>query len=346
MERNSVSFMKEYLKYVVEFEKYVYIWRGSADMVNEKIEETDSRCRKLEKARTSVKISLKKMNESCLKQQECNSGKIAIYRKNRRVSMLVLLADVLICIIIGIIFGLYANKDILSFANIDNSVLLSLFAALSAFVFTGVGPVCIGVCVSNTRKLKKTPDPEKIERFRSRREIVLKQRKNRYSYELKKQEAKKATLSEMQRRILNSLRSARNSLAEIYSANILPSEYRRLNPAATMLWYLESGKCSSVEGCGGIYETYENELKLGKIVKKYSDVREFEQKVELNQPLFYGALREMNEILSRVDIYLNEETNLSDENEENGVLTEIMRRQIAEYNRSKNLCENKTADCL
>ena len=81
MERNSVSFMKEYLKYVVEFEKYVYIWRGSADMVNEKIEETDSRCRKLEKARTSVKISLKKMNESCLKQQECNSGKIAIYRK-------------------------------------------------------------------------------------------------------------------------------------------------------------------------------------------------------------------------------------------------------------------------
>jgi len=76
--------------------------------------------------------------------------------------------------------------------------------------------------------------------------------------------------------IHSQLQIAQQNLSQLYAMNLLPEQYRNMNAVATMYEYLETGRCNTIAGHGGIYDTYETE----KI-----QLAQLEQQVQMNQTL-------------------------------------------------------------
>lgn len=106
-EKGNVSFMREYLKYVVEFEKYVYIWTNSMNYANNQMRAIYAKRSKLEKVRNTTSDSLNTMDARLLGQQQYYAREAARFKKKATVALVVLMIDVLICLAIGAAMAVY-----------------------------------------------------------------------------------------------------------------------------------------------------------------------------------------------------------------------------------------------
>ena len=70
--------------------------------------------------------------------------------------------------------------------------------------------------------------------------------------------------------------------------------------------YLQSGRCSTLEGHEGAYNIYENEIRLGIINDKLNEIINRLDRIERNQYRLYESIREVNQqqnrILSNLDM--------------------------------------------
>lgn len=102
-------------------------------------------------------------------------------------------------------------------------------------------------------------------------------------------------------KIYGNLEKAAKTLEEIYSMDVLPEKYRSLNAATTLYEYLNTGRCTCVQGHGGIYDTYEYDLKLGLIIGKLDVIIERLDEIANNQMMLYQELKTANQTLSNID---------------------------------------------
>jgi len=132
----------------------------------------------------------------------------------------------------------------------------------------------------------------------------------------------------------NTIRAA---LDKIYSADIVFKKYRSLVPIAMFCEYIESGRCTELEGHEGAYNIYESELRQNIIIDKLENIAEKLENIRNNQYILYESISEANQRAQAVfqEVSKNSqlaaqaaETNAAYQREQTQLLT--MNNQIAE----------------
>lgn len=127
-------------------------------------------------------------------------------------------------------------------------------------------------------------------------------------------------ISEIER-ILTSLFQCRK---EFYDMNIIYPKYRSIVPLASIFEYLQSGRCSELEGPTGAYNMYESESRADIIICKLDDIISSLEEIKANQYRLYQEVKSINASISRLNDSLTsglKDINLSIK-ETNGILKE------------------------
>lgn len=331
----SASFMKDYLKYALEFEKYVYIWTNSMNKANEQMRSIYSRRSELENIRTSAHDSLESLDSRYKTQQNYNEQEAKRYKKKSHALLCVILIDFLVFFSVGCVISLTLLNDPNTTFIIDRKLvlpILSIVCMVIGFIFTWVGPICFGLYLSNKSKYKKyinQANPSNTESSRRRQEVILKEKESQANNDWIVSVAEESVLTQKQEEISNALQEAKKNLSDIYSKNILPAKYRSLNAVATLYEYLDTGRCNTIEGHGGIYDTYETDLQRGLIIKTLADIRDSMYRIEANQQLLYRELQQVNKTLSSINSGLIEIEKTNTEIAKNTAISAVANQQTA-----------------
>lgn len=117
------------------------------------------------------------------------------------------------------------------------------------------------------------------------------------------------------------------TLNEFYDLDIIYPKYRDLASISTIYEYMLSGRCSSLEGHGGAYDTFEYEKRLDHIIVKLDNIIELLDKIRVNQEQLYIAV---NEGLNRSQEILNDMKISVNNIENNSVATMYYNKVIAQ----------------
>lgn len=115
----------------------------------------------------------------------------------------------------------------------------------------------------------------------------------------------KSQLLAQKQEIVNRYNTAAKSLSEYYACNVIFPKYRDFISIATICEYLESGRCSILEGPDGAYNLYESEKRQNLIITHLENIEMNLNELKNSQYMLYMAICETNNILSRVASRLN-----------------------------------------
>lgn len=90
-----------------------------------------------------------------------------------------------------------------------------------------------------------------------------------------------------------------NSLSALYNENILPAQYRNIAAVTTMYQWLKSGRCTEIYGHGGVFDTYENDLKMNMIIGRLDEISFKLDVIASNQEMLYQEIKRGNEIAEK-----------------------------------------------
>lgn len=93
---------------------------------------------------------------------------------------------------------------------------------------------------------------------------------------------KEQALSKQKFVILNNLRQAKEKLDELYSENILSQKYRNFVAVTSMCEYLDTGRCTSIKGHGGII--------VGIIISNLNKINQKLSDIAINQRMLFDEL--------------------------------------------------------
>lgn len=89
-----------------------------------------------------------------------------------------------------------------------------------------------------------------------------------------------------------SMKKTRDTLMQLYSADIIFPKYRNLVAISSFYEYLESGRCSTLTGHEGAYNIFENEIRLNHIIQQLDIVIKKLDEIKNNQYMLYDAIKE------------------------------------------------------
>lgn len=333
--KNSVSYMKGYLKHAVAFEKYVYIWSQAMDDANRRMKQIYSERKRLESAKAAASTRLASLDDTNERQRGYKESEAAKYRKKSKnifITTAVLLA-LLFLIGAGIGYALLNDPDT-TFIIPRGAVIpvLGLTVMILGSLFTGILPICLGIFFSNRSKAARFEKEAKQLASRAsgrRQEIILQAQESEAENAWVTNILEESAVSQHQEEIHNALISAKNSLLQIYSENILPQKYRSLTAVATLYEYLETGRCNTIQGHGGIYDTYEVEkLHLAQL-QQMVQMNESLSRIEDNQRYICQELRQANRTLSGIHASLREIEKTNAEIAKNTAISAAANQQTA-----------------
>lgn len=85
------------------------------------------------------------------------------------------------------------------------------------------------------------------------------------------------------------------ALVKLYALGIIYPKYQALVPVVMFCEYIESGRCSQLEGHEGAYNIYESELRQNVIITKLNDVINQLEQIKDNQWMLYTAIERGNQ---------------------------------------------------
>ena len=335
VDKSSVSYMKGYLKHAMEFEKYVYIWSQAMNDANCRMRQIYDERKRLENTKAATKKRLTSLEDTNERQHRYKESEAARYRKktkNTLVTTFVLLA-LLFLVGAGIGYALLNEPDI-TFAIPRGAVIpvLGLSVMVVGSIFTGILPICLGVFFSNKRKAVQFEEEAKELASRTserRQQMILQAQESEAENDWVVNHIEEAVVSERQEEIQNALIAAKNNLAQIYSENVLPPKYRSLTAVATLYEYLETGRCNTIRGHGGIYDTYEVEkIQLEQLYQMMQTNAKLSN-IEENQRYICQELRQANRTLSSINSSLTEIEKTNAEIAKNTAISAAANQQTA-----------------
>lgn len=89
-------------------------------------------------------------------------------------------------------------------------------------------------------------------------------------------------------------------LQKLYDQNIIFPKYRNFVAMAAITEYIESGRCNQLEGMGGAYNLFEEEIRLNLIIIQLNKVVESLDQIKNSQYLLYTQLSAANAILFNI----------------------------------------------
>ena len=117
-------------------------------------------------------------------------------------------------------------------------------------------------------------------------EIALKEYNRTYLYKLEKYN--------------NTLETLSDTLKTYYSSNVIFEKYRNFTAIATISEYLQSGRCSTLEGADGAYNMYEMELRQNIVIGQLSAIISNLDQIKNNQYTLYQEIVHANQTVSEI----------------------------------------------
>ncbi len=326
-----VEYLKEYLKYATMFEKNFYIWSQAMNEANDRKRSIYNRKRYLQENfnKTQNRLSSFNVNET-ISRFEKESQK---YRKIAKIAWIILVINVIFSVLITVFSACMSMEVSLSyfFSNIYGVLYLLIFVLLGLFVgFIGsiIGPICLYVYSKNKKKANQYEKEAKAQ-TKFNHSMVLESEVNHYQKEIGANSAEEKYITERQNEICRALNMARDNLNRLYSENILPAKYRSFNAVATMYEYLETGRCNTIQGHGGIYDTYEKDLQMGLVIRNLENINASLSRIEANQHLLYNELRQANSTLQTINSSLGDIKRTNAQIAHNSAISAEANRQTA-----------------
>lgn len=116
-----------------------------------------------------------------------------------------------------------------------------------------------------------------------------------------------AALDQEIERIEKSRTHTIRALSKLYGLDIIYPKYRSLIPVTMFCEYIASGRRSVLEGTDGMYDLYENELRMGTIIGELQEVKSVLNRIsdklsaiQRNQYMLYKAVEQGNAIASGI----------------------------------------------
>ena len=106
---------------------------------------------------------------------------------------------------------------------------------------------------------------------------------------------KKYFQSEVER-LANLQNETQKALDALYNVGVIYPKYRHLIAVAMFCEYIQSGRCSELEGANGAYNLYETELRQNIIIDSLQKIISLLEDIKKTQYLIYGAMVESNRI--------------------------------------------------
>ncbi len=299
---NDVNFMRDYLGYAVEMEKYVYIWQVALNKINRSISNVDAEAKNIKARIAQNNRDMSFCEEKVAHEKETFAAEVEESRKNaasggvygkfyiKYFSLMLGLGVLAVLFIWGV-----ADKSAIE--RILNSGVISEIL-ISSIPFFIVLLIVLGASIYISRQSYKG-NKEHLDSSYWDDKVISEKKK--LSSEIAKNEAclnncnsKYSSLIAKRNDIHNNLRFAYEARERHYSLNYINSKYQNFPAVATMYEYLVTGRCNQIKGHGGIYDTYEYDAKLGTIITNLIDINNKLDVVIQNQHMLYDEMKITN----------------------------------------------------
>lgn len=104
----------------------------------------------------------------------------------------------------------------------------------------------------------------------------------------------------------------KNILHKMYNKAIIFPKYRNFTAVSSFYEYIDSGRCTRLDGHEGAYNIFENEIRQNIIIQKLDEAVRMLKKIEQNQYMLYDAIRETNRVIGNLGQNLDSALNQID----------------------------------
>ena len=307
--------MSQYLEYVVEFEKYVWIWTNAMNTANNQLQMLYRKRNSLDNAVSQGINENKALNLRYAAQVNIRKKDSKKFLKRAVLSVIGFIVIIMVLLVIFVL-----NK----------SGITKYTEAAYPLVWGGIFLFFFGIYNIN-RYFKNKQSISQMKKFdvNSASEALVKNRKNQaelYRINSKEEELK---IKEKQSEIFTALQDAKSSLRDIYAVNVLPERYRSFCAAATMLGYLQTGRCTAIQGHGGIYDTYEIDMQNRAIITTLEEIKNISLQIEANQQLLLSEMQQANRTLTNINQTVNRIDVTTKQIEKNTAISAAANQQTA-----------------
>ncbi|CDA89176.1 uncharacterized protein BN710_00019 [Ruminococcus sp. CAG:563] len=312
---NDPVYMSQYLEYVVEFEKYVWIWTNAMNTANNQLQMLYRKRNSLDNAVSQGINENKALNLRYAAQANIRKKDSKKFLKRAVLSVIGFIVIIMVLLVIFVL-----NK----------SGITKYTEAAYPLVWGGIFLFFFGIYNIN-RYFKNKQSISQMKKFdvNSASEALVKNRKNQaelYRINSKEEELK---IKEKQSEIFTALQDAKSSLRDIYAVNVLPERYRSFCAAATMLGYLQTGRCNAIQGHGGIYDTYEIDMQNRAIITTLEEIKNISLQIEANQQLLLSEMQQANRTLTNINQTVNRIDVTTKQIEKNTAISAAANQQTA-----------------
>lgn len=333
---NDVSFMKGYLQHAIAFEKNVYVWSKAARDVDERVKRLHSERKRIESVKRSATNSLAVLGTSNDILQKSKEQEAVKLKKRSKIALNVMLIVMSFFFLLGCTAGAGLISNLNTKLTLPRWALipvLGIIYLLIGSLTTGVVPICIAVYVyarCKSANLVKEAKGLENQASQRRREILLRdQEKKAENARIENLNAEPAIIEE-QEEIYKQLQIAQTQLRQIYSLDVLPPKYRNLNAVATFYEYLETRRCTTIDGHGGIFDTYETERIQLLQLEELAQMNTTLSSIEDEQRMICEETRQANQTLSNITNQLSEIERTNQTIARNTAISAAANRQTAE----------------
>ena len=312
---NDPVYMSQYLEYVVEFEKYVWIWTNAMNTANNQLQMLYRKRNSLDNAVSQGINENKALNLRYAAQANIRKKDSKKFLKRAVLSVIGFIVIIMVLLVIYVL-----NK----------SGITKYTEAAYPLVWGEIFLFFIGIYNIN-RYFKNKQSISQMKKFdvNSASEALVKNRKNQaelYRINSKEEELK---IKEKQSEIFTALQDAKSGLRDIYAVNVLPERYRSFCAAATMLGYLQTGRCNAIQGHGGIYDTYEIDMQNRAIITTLEEIKNISLQIEANQQLLLSEMQQANRTLTNINQTVNRIDVTTKQIEKNTAISAAANQQTA-----------------
>lgn len=242
-------------------------------------------------------------------------------QKPREPEMLEIQSGLNICGIVMCILSVFSLIFFLYFLIVwnDASIFMLLFSIVSGLLGWLLIKTFLEQKSYHAINYKRTEDynrqlqlyEEECDKEAKRYEIIKKQ----YEQKLAEYEFAKEKSIEHKNKISASFdettSTLKNSLEKLYDKNIIFPKYRNFVAITMISEYLESGRCSELEGPNGAYNLYESELRQNIIINQLSAIIDNLEQIRNNQFILYQEISNSNMVISNMLSNIHDEMVIS-----------------------------------
>ena len=284
-----INKMKSYLSIALELERYVHTWKNALNTVNRSISNNTNN-----KENAKIQLAREQISYTNIDKNVANKKK-----KTKTITIIVcaiILPLIILWAILSYGVGLIATIGNNPTPSVEPDLSGIMFVVIILFaVLIWVVPIMALIIFLIIKFKKKNWGKMSSDQKNTSQQVQM-----QINNALIKYDRTGKLLNDERNRILFNLHKVQNELDALYSLNYIHQKYRNLTAVASLLELLETGVCNTIEGHGGIYDTYESHLLAKTMISNLVEINQKMDVVIANQHMLYSEVQKSNAYLSDI----------------------------------------------